>query len=116
MSEEFDPEERFGISQAIENLDSEKEFNLNQLAPGRIVELETNRTHYKIEIKDDGFYISGHPTHCPEPIKVDIASFEDGFGPESIKPSIIREGWRLMYQPTGKNPIHSGHIQKFKLL
>jgi hypothetical protein len=44
------------------------------LVPGEVVYMLTGHNTYKIERREDGFYVSGNEKYCPQPIKVDILS------------------------------------------
>jgi hypothetical protein len=44
------------------------------LVPGEVVYMVTGHNTYKIERREDGYYVSGNEKYCPQPIKVDILS------------------------------------------
>ena len=72
---------------------------LDDLAPGTVLELETQSHHYTL-VKCDGsdVLISGHPTFCPEPVVVHI---EGSFiGPCVTYPErgFIGRGMHLMFR------------------
>ncbi len=65
-----------------------------QVGEKLLVNTESGRI-YTIERRQDGFYISGHPKYCPEPVKASI----------SITNLLIGEGKRMVIQIEGMNDI-----------
>ncbi|MDP3954609.1 MAG: hypothetical protein Q8Q06_04305 [bacterium] len=46
--------------------------HVKNLEVGHFIEIETENDKYTLERREDGFYISGHPKFCPEPVKAEI--------------------------------------------
>jgi hypothetical protein len=76
---------------------SEDGVDLDELADGSVVELQTRHHRYTIvKTAPAQVRISGHPKFCPEPVTVEI----DRYGEErfSLKPGYIGRGMHLVFE------------------
>ncbi len=63
-----------GINSAICQSEINGGVHLNQLLIGSVLEVQTCNHLYRIEYEGDNeITISGHPTYCPDPIRVHLA-------------------------------------------
>ena len=87
----------FGDEEAGKIVESEIEggVKVDDIPVGHFIEVETQNTIYKIERREDGTYISGHPKFCPEPIKVNIHG--STWGGSMIKKGFIGRGMSLEF-------------------
>ncbi len=91
------------------------QFTLDDLAVGRKLEIKTHSRTYTLERREDGFYISGHPTFCPEPTKAYIAG--STAGGLAISPGkIIIGGYLEFTTPDRGRPITTSEIEEFQEL
>lgn len=94
------------MNQGNENLpglaiaQSEKWGVLERLPVGKKLLVTTEGRIYTIERRPDGFYISGHPKHCPEPVKASI----------TFATLLVGPAGRLVYEIEGKGRVYSSKI------
>lgn len=81
-----------------------RQFDLNDLAIGKKLEVSTQNTQYVIERREDGLYISGHPKICPEPMKANIAGSKLSQESSAIKSHTIVEGGYMEFTLPEKSP------------
>ena len=96
-------------------------FDLTSLAVGKRLEVNTQSgSIYIIEKRDDGLYISGNKTYCPESVKVDYIG--SGTKEYSILHNIILKGLKLVFSnplPNHKEDekdVVTTHIKSFRIL
>jgi len=83
--------------------------NLSQLAPGTILEVETQNRAYLIDYRGAGqAFISGHPVFCPEPVLVNIHG--STWGGSMLKERYIGRGMRLEFGHPDYEPITTSVI------
>lgn len=84
---------------------------LEDLAVGRTLEVTTHHHTYLIEKRADGYYISGHPEYCPDPIKATIAG--STFGGSILKRGFVGRGMHLEFTVEGnRKPITTSSIEE----
>lgn len=69
--------------------------NIDDLKVGRMLEIETENRIYTLEKRQDGYYISGHPEYCPEPVKVIISG--STWGGSILKVKFVGREMRLEF-------------------
>jgi hypothetical protein len=85
---------------------------LNNLGLGEVLHVRTKNTSYTIERREDGFYISGHPKYCPEPVLSYISG--STWGGSLLKAGFIGRGMHLEFRiPSyvGRGAIVTSAIQ-----
>jgi hypothetical protein len=83
--------------------------HLGQLAPGTILEVETQNRAYTIHYRGAGqALISGHPVFCPEPVLVNIHG--STWGGSMLKERFIGRGMRLEFAHPDYEPITTSVI------
>ena len=76
--------------------DAEQGFNLDDLAKGAVLEVETrHHTYYIKNLADGRVEISGHPEYCPEPVAVEIIGSDFGTGIPRVR--VLTKGARLEF-------------------
>jgi hypothetical protein len=86
-------------------------MKLENLPIGKTLIASTKNTEYRIERREDGFYVSGNPKYCPEPTKVRI----DGstFGGSMLKAGFVGRGMNLEFLLVGSGkPVTTSPIQE----
>jgi len=83
--------------------------HLAQLAPGKVLEVETQNRAYTIDYRGSGqALISGHPVFCPEPVLVNIHG--STWGGSMLKERFIGRGMRLEFGHPNYEPITTSVI------
>jgi hypothetical protein len=83
--------------------------NLSRLAPGTVLEVETQNRAYTIDYRGSGqALISGHPVFCPEPVLVNIHG--STWGGSMLKERYIGRGMRLEFGYPDHDPITTSVI------
>jgi hypothetical protein len=83
--------------------------HLAQLAPGTVLEVETQNRAYTIDYRGSGqALISGHPVFCPEPVLVNIHG--STWGGSMLKERFIGRGMRLEFGHPNYEPITTSVI------
>jgi hypothetical protein len=59
---------------------------LKDVPVGKVLLVQTNNTLYRLEHREDGWWIQGHAKYCPEPTKTTIAGSTWGG-------SMLKIGW-----------------------
>ncbi|GEM_PF-422549 len=78
-------------------------IRIDELKVGRMLEIETQNRFYTLEHRPDGYYISGHPKYCPEPVKVSIHG--STWGGSMLKVGFVGRNMRLEFS----DPKNSEH-------
>jgi hypothetical protein len=92
---------------------SEEGVNLNDLAEGSVIELDTQHHHYTLEKRAGSqVRISGHPTFCPVPVAVQIEGSVDGLPTLNPQPGYIARGKRLMFKHPVFDCVTTSRIRK----
>jgi hypothetical protein len=94
----FRPHPNFddGINRAICQSEIDGGVNVNELALGAILEVETHYHTYTVENEGDGeMTISGHPEFCPEPVRCHLAG--STWGTPMIKVRFIGRGMKMEF-------------------
>lgn len=68
---------------------------LDKLAVGKKLLVQTKKTLYTIEKREDGLYISGNAKYCPEPTKCSIPG--SNFGGSMLKMKFVGRGMYMEY-------------------
>ena len=76
-------------------------FSIDSIPAGKTLTVITKNTKYKIERREDGFYISGNAELCPTPTKVQINGSTFGGG-SMIKPGFVGLNMNLEFIFSGK--------------
>jgi hypothetical protein len=85
-----------GINRAICRSEIEGGVNLNELAAGALLTVETQYHTYHLEYEGDGaMTISGHPRICPDPVRVQLAG--STWGTPMIKLRFIGRGMKMEF-------------------
>ena len=92
------------LERVLDHFEQMRQFDLNDLAIGKKLEVSTRNTQYVIERREDGLYISGNPRICPEPRKVNIAGSKLSQESSAIKSHTIVEGGYMEYTLPGESP------------
>jgi len=83
--------------------------HLSRLAPGTVLEVETQNRAYTIDYRGSGqAMISGHPVFCPEPVLVSIHG--STWGGSMLKERFIGRGMRLEFGHPNYQPITTSVI------
>ena len=83
--------------------------HLSRLAPGTVLEVETQNRAYTIDYQGSGqALISGHPIFCPEPVLVNIHG--STWGGSMLKERFIGRGMRLEFGHPNYEPITTSVI------
>lgn len=85
---------------------------LDNMPVGHFLEIETQNRIYTIERREDGFYISGHPEFCPEPVKVEIRG--STWGGSIIKAGFIGRGMHLEFTHPEFKTVTTSIIKEIK--
>src|SRR4051812_5834939 len=94
----FRPHPNFddGINRAICQSEIEGGVNVNELATGSRLDVETQFHTYRLEYVGDGeMTISGHPEFCPDPVRVHLAG--STWGTPMIKIRFIGRGMKMEF-------------------
>lgn len=84
--------------------------HLRDVAPGTVLEIETENRAYTIQYQGQGqALISGHPVFCPEPVLVTIHG--STWGGSMIKSGYIGRGMRLEFGHPTYFPITTSVIR-----
>lgn len=73
-------------------------MKVENLPVGKTLEFRTENHTYTLEHRSDGYYLSGHPDICPEPMKVEIIG--SNFGGSALKKEFIGRGLFLEFKFT----------------
>ena len=88
-------------------------INLDDLAEGAVVEIETQHHHYRlVKDADAHVHISGHPTFCPEPVEVEIEGSIERGQPPRTSPHYIGRGMRLVLRHPRFDVITTSRIEE----
>jgi len=85
---------------------------LKDIPVGGIIEIQTGNTLYRLEHREDGFYISGNQRFCPEPTKCTISG--STWGGTMLKMQLIGRGMNLEYKPAGWSTLTSTPISEIR--
>ncbi len=104
-----------GISAAIpEPLPTDSLVNLNDLAAGSTIEVETKSRRYHIEcLGGSSVRISGHPDYCPTPVAAHVQgsiSREAG-----LELGLIQCGSRLLIFLGGNQPVTTSRVLSIRV-
>ena len=94
----FEPHPNFSdqINRNMIQSEIEGGVDLRHLAPGTVLEVQTQNHVYKIVSERDGeAWISGHPVFCPDPVFVDIHG--STWGGSMIRERYIGRGMHLEF-------------------
>jgi hypothetical protein len=87
--------------------------HLRDVAPGTVLEIETENRAYTLQYQGLGqAFISGHPVFCPEPILVTIHG--STWGGSMIKSGYIGRGMRLEFGHPAYQPITTSVIRQVR--
>jgi len=97
------------VNRNIVQSEIEGGVHLRDVAPGTVLEIETENRAYTIRYQGDGeALISGHPVFCPEPVRVTIHG--STWGGTMIKTGYIGRGMRLEFGHPTYLPITTSVI------
>lgn len=99
-----------GISAALPApLASDSLVNLNDLAAGSIIDVETKSRHYRIEcLGGSSVRISGHPDYCPTPVAAHVQGSLSREG--GLELGLIQLGSRLLIFLGGDRPVTTSRV------
>ena len=98
-----------GVNRNIVQSQIEGGVHLSHLAPGTVLEVETQNRAYTIHYRGSGqALISGHPVFCPEPVLVNIHG--STWGGSMLKERFIGRGMRLEFAHPNYEPITTSII------
>src|SRR5271155_3839443 len=93
------------LSDEVNNAIAESELAggvfLDKLAAGKKLQVQTKKTLYTIERREDGLYISGNAKYCAEPTKCRIPG--SNFGGSMLKMNFVGRGMFLEFIVDGTN-------------
>jgi len=97
------------VNHNIVHSEIEGGVHLQDLAPGTVLEVQTENRAYTILYKGwDQALISGHPVFCPQPVPVTIHG--STWGGSMIKMRYIGRGMRLEFAHPESDPIRTSVI------
>jgi len=97
------------VNHNIVHSEIEGGVHLQDLAPGTVLEVQTENRAYTILYKGwDQALISGHPVFCPQPVPVTIHG--STWGGSMIKTRYIGRGMRLEFGHPECDPIRTSVI------
>ena len=83
---------------------------LDSLDDGASLVVETKNRNYRLEFRDGGTFISGHPVFCPDPVSVSIRG--SSWGGSMLKVDYIGRGMHLeFYHPSFQTIITSRIVE-----
>lgn len=87
---------------------------LEDLSPSTVLHIETKHHCYTtVVLRGSQVLISGHPTYCPQPIKVNISG--STWGGSMLKLRFIGRGMHLEFShPEYRTPIITSPIQEIR--
>lgn len=105
------------LSEAIVNNIAKSEVDggiwLKDIPIGKIVLVQTNNTLYRIEHREDGFYIQGNHRFCATPTKTSISG--STFGGSMLKMGFIGIDMFLEFYIEGFSTLTSSRISDVKM-
>jgi len=107
----FEPSPHLGdaVNRQIVQSEIEGGVHLHDVAPGTVLEVETQNRAYTIIYRGMGrAMISGHPVFCPEPVEVTIHG--STWGGSMLKTRYIGRGMRLEFAHPDFEPITTSVI------
>ena len=85
-----------------------QEISKSAFAPGTHLQVETETRTYDLVLLNAGqVLISGHPRHCPEPVRAQLLT---GIGADN--PGRISEGVSLRYYHPGHGIIRTSTVRR----
>lgn len=105
-----------GISKPPAPLTGPQEsIDLDELAAGTIVEIETGHTTYRLQNVGDGkALISGHPEYCPQPLEVQIHGSLGDNG--MLQWRHIGKGRKLVFLPPNHGVVRTSRIKGIRIV
>src|SRR5581483_65490 len=101
------------VNHRIVQSEIEGGVHLGALAPGAVLEVETENRAYTIRYEGMGrALISGHPVFCPEPTLVTING--STWGGSMIKSGYIGRGMRLEFAHPAFEPITTSVVREVR--
>ena len=101
------------VNRRIVQSEIEGGVHLGDVAPGTVLEIETENRAYTIRYQGLGrALISGHPLFCPEPTPVTIHG--STWGGSMIKTGFIGRGMRLEFAAAASLPITTSVIREVR--
>jgi hypothetical protein len=98
------------VNRHIVQSEIEGGVHLGDLAPGVVLEVETENRAYTIQYRGLGqALISGHPVFCPEPTLVTITG--STWGGSMIKTGFIGRGMRMEFAHPSFEPITTSVVR-----
>ena len=87
--------------------------DLDAVAPGSILELQTGHNLYRLENLGDGkALISGHPTYCPQPV---VAEIQGSIGTTGfLQWHFIEKGNGLVFLLGEHGPVRTSRITEIR--
>lgn len=82
----------------------------NVLAMGKTLLIQTKNTLYRLEKREDGFYISGNPRFCLEPTKATIHG--STWGGSMLKMGWVGRGMRLEFSTDSHRGVLTTEISE----
>jgi len=97
------------VNRHIVQSEIEGGVHLQEMAPGTVLEIETQNRAYTLEYQGEGqALISGHPIFCPKPVLVTIQG--STWGGSMIKTGFIGRGMHLEFRHPEYEPITTSMI------
>jgi hypothetical protein len=101
------------VNRRIVQSEIEGGVHLGDLAPGTVIEVETENRAYTIRYEGLGrALISGHPLFCPRPTAVTIHG--STWGGSMIKTGFIGRGMRLEFAAPASLPVTTSTIREVR--
>jgi len=113
----FRPHPNFddGINRAICQSEIEGGVNVNELAAGALLAVETQYHTYHVEYEGDGeMIISGHPKFCPDPVRVHLAG--STWGTPMIKLRFIGRGMKMEFVHPTLGVIQTSRVRDVRAI
>lgn len=99
-----------GIPAAVSNA-----VDIDELAIGARLEIETGHSTYRLENRGDGkVLISGHREYCPEPVLVDFQGSVGG--PALLKMWHIEPGLKMAFRHPELGMVRTSRVRSIRVL
>ncbi len=100
------------INRRIVRSEIEGGVHLDSLAEGTSLVVETENRSYRLEFRDGGTFISGHPLFCPYPVPVSVRG--SNWGGSMLKMDYIGRGMHLEFHHPDFKTITTSRIVEIR--
>ncbi len=102
------------VNNRIVRSEIEGGVHLDRIDEGTSLQVETENRHYRIEFRDSGTFISGHPVFCPKPVPVSVHG--SSWGGSMLKVAYIGRGMHLEFHHPDFKTITTSRIVEIRPL